>query len=113
MAVAKAEWGTWFMMGALLGVAGVAGLVFCVRGFLRSGYRGILIAAVVLNIVVLLIARAAVFAWRRCNAVHAGECRQIFPSSEFVRMASSGLSCRCGMCKLGLATPLVAPVRRH
>jgi len=28
MAVAKAEWGTWFMMGALLGVAGVAGLVF-------------------------------------------------------------------------------------
>lgn len=62
MAVPKAEWGTWFMMGALLGVAGIAGLLFCVRGFLRSGYRGILIAAVVLNIVVLLIAWAGVFA---------------------------------------------------
>ena len=62
MAVAKAEWGMWFMMGALLGVAGVAGLVFCVRGFLRSGYRGLLIAAGVLNLVVLLIAWAGVFA---------------------------------------------------
>ena len=62
MAVAKAEWGTWFMMGALLGVAGVAGLVFCVRAFVRSGYRGMAIAAGVLNIVVLLIAWAGVFA---------------------------------------------------
>ncbi len=62
MAVAKAEWGMWFMMGALLGVAGIAGLVFCVRGFLRNGHRSMLLAAVVLNIVVLLIAWAGVFA---------------------------------------------------
>lgn len=62
MAVAKAEWGTWFMMGALLGVAGITGLLFCVRALLCSGYRGMAIAAGVLNIVVLLIAWAGMFA---------------------------------------------------
>lgn len=62
MAVPKAEWGTWFMMGALLGVAGITGLIFCIRAFVRSGYRGMAIAAAVLNIVVLLIAWAGVFA---------------------------------------------------
>jgi phage terminase large subunit-like protein len=62
MAVPKAEWGTWFMMGALLGLAGITGFVFCVRAFMRSGYRGMAIAAVVLNIVVLLIAWAGLFA---------------------------------------------------
>lgn len=62
MAVPKAEWGTWFVIGALMGVAGAAGLVFAVRAFARHGYRSITVAALLLNLVVLLIAWAGVFA---------------------------------------------------
>jgi hypothetical protein len=62
MAVAKAEWGTWFVMGALLGVAGIAGLALVIKAFTRSGYRSMAVAALVLNLVVVLIAWAGVFA---------------------------------------------------
>jgi hypothetical protein len=62
MAVAKAEWGKWFVIGTLLGLSGIAGLVFAVKAFIRRGYRGMAIAACILNIVVILIAWAGLFA---------------------------------------------------
>ena len=62
MAVAKAEWGKWFVIGPLLGVSGIVGAVFAARAFVRSGYRGIVIAAFILNIVMILIAWAGLFA---------------------------------------------------
>jgi len=62
MAVPKAEWGKWFVMGALLGAAGIAGVVFAAQAFVRQGYRSAIIAALILNIVVILIAWAGLFA---------------------------------------------------
>lgn len=62
MAVPKAQWGTWFAIGALMGATGIAGLVFTVKAFLRGGYRSLVAAALVLNLVVMLIAWAGLFA---------------------------------------------------
>ncbi len=62
MALSKAEWGTWFVIGPLLGVSGIVGAVFVARAFVRGGYRGIVIAAFILNVVVILVAWAGLFA---------------------------------------------------
>lgn len=62
MAVPKAEWGTWFVIGALMGVAGLAGLVFAGKALARDGYRSLAVAALVLNLAVVLIAWAGLFA---------------------------------------------------
>lgn len=62
MAVPKAEWGTWFVIGALMGVAGIAGLVFTFKAFARGGHRSLSVAGLLLNLVLLLIAWAGVFA---------------------------------------------------
>lgn len=62
MAVPKAEWGTWFVIGALMGVAGIVGLVFAFKALARGGYRSLAVAALVLNIAVVLIAWAGLFA---------------------------------------------------
>lgn len=62
MAVPKAEWGTWFFIGVLMGVAGIVGLVLAVKALLRGGYRSLAVAALVLNLAVVLIAWAGLFA---------------------------------------------------
>jgi hypothetical protein len=62
MAVPKAEWGTWFLIGALMGVAGIAGLVFTFKAVARGGYRSLAAAGLVLNIVVMLTAWVELFA---------------------------------------------------
>lgn len=62
MAVPKAEWGTWFVIGALMGVAGIAGFVFAVKALLRGGYRSLAVAGLVLSIAVVLTAWAGLFA---------------------------------------------------
>jgi hypothetical protein len=62
LAVPKAEWGLWFFMGALFGVAGITGLVFACKAFARGGYRSMVVAAFVLNLVILVIGWAGLFA---------------------------------------------------
>ena len=62
MAVPKAEWGTWFVIGGLLGVAGIAGFAIGCKALMRGGYRSMAIAALVLNLVIVLIAWAGLFA---------------------------------------------------
>ena len=61
LAVATRELGTWIFIGPLLSVAGITGLVFACKAFMRSGYRGMIIAAAVLNLVILVIAWAGLF----------------------------------------------------
>jgi hypothetical protein len=61
LAVQKAEWGLWFLIGPLFGISGVAGLVFACKAFARGGYRSIIIAAFVLNLVILVIGWAGLF----------------------------------------------------
>lgn len=62
MAVPKAEWGTWFVIGALMSAGGLAGVVFAVRALMRGGYRSVAVAGLVLSLVVVLVAWAGVFA---------------------------------------------------
>jgi hypothetical protein len=62
MAVPKAQWGTWLVIGTLMGVAGIAGFVFAVKAFMRGGYRSLVVVGLVLNLVVVLIAWAGLFA---------------------------------------------------
>lgn len=62
MAVPKAEWGTWFVIGALMGIAGIAGFVFAFKALMRGGYRSMAVASLVLNLAVVLIAWAGLFA---------------------------------------------------
>lgn len=62
MAVPKAEWGTWFVIGALMGVAGIAGAVFAIQALVRGGYRSMAVAGLMLSIAVVLIAWAGLFA---------------------------------------------------
>jgi hypothetical protein len=62
MAVPKAEWGTWMIIGTLLGIASVAGLVFTFKAFVRGGRRTMAVAGLLLNLVLLLVAWAGLFA---------------------------------------------------
>ncbi|MBM3341285.1 MAG: hypothetical protein FJY56_04110 [Betaproteobacteria bacterium] len=62
LAVPKAEWGTWFVIGALMGVAGVAGVVFAIQAFVRGGYRSLAVAGLLLSLAVVLMAWAGLFA---------------------------------------------------
>lgn len=61
LAVPTREWGTWFFIGPLLGIAGVAGMVFCCKAFARGGFRTLVVAGFILNAVVVLIAWAGLF----------------------------------------------------
>jgi phage terminase large subunit-like protein len=61
MAVPKAEWGTWFVMGALMGLTALAGLVFGFKALARGGYRSLVVAGLLLNVVLLLVAWAGLF----------------------------------------------------
>ena len=60
-AVPTREWGTWFLIGPLLGIAGFAGLFFACKAFLRRGQRTLAVAAFILNVVAILIAWAGLF----------------------------------------------------
>lgn len=60
-AVPVREWGTWFVIGTLLCVAGLAGLVCALRAFTREGWRGIAAAGLVLGLLAMLIAWAGLF----------------------------------------------------
>ena len=60
-AVPAREWGTWLVMGSIMGVAGIAGLVFTIIAFIRKRLRACAIAGLVLNPVVLLTAWAGLF----------------------------------------------------
>ena len=55
------EWGTWFFIGPLLGIAGCAGLFFAGKAFLRGGQRTLAVAASIVNVVAILIAWAGLF----------------------------------------------------
>jgi hypothetical protein len=59
-AVPTREWGTWFFMGPLLGLGGIAGLVFTFKAFAR-GSRTAAVAGLILNTVLVLIAWAGLF----------------------------------------------------
>ncbi len=61
LAVPVREWGTWIVIGPLLGIAGIVGLVFACKAFSRGGQRTLAVAAFILNIVALLIAWAGLF----------------------------------------------------
>jgi hypothetical protein len=61
LAVPPREWGTWFFIGPLLGIAGIAGLVFAGKAFIRRGQRTLTVAAFILNAVAILIAWAGLF----------------------------------------------------
>jgi hypothetical protein len=61
LAVPTREWGTWFFIGPLLGIAGIAGLVFAGKAFIRRGQRTLTVAAFILNVVAILIAWAGLF----------------------------------------------------
>jgi len=60
-AVPTREWGTWFVIGPLLGLAGITGLVFVFRAFTRGGQRTLAVAGVILNALVILTAWAGLF----------------------------------------------------
>ena len=61
LAVPTREWGTWFVIGPLLGAAGIIGLVFVCKAFARGGQRTLAVAAFLLTGVVILIAWAGLF----------------------------------------------------
>jgi hypothetical protein len=61
LAVPVREWGTWFVIGTLLCVAGLAGLVCAFRAFMRKGWRGVAAAGLVLSLMAMLIAWAGLF----------------------------------------------------
>jgi ACR3 family arsenite efflux pump ArsB len=61
LAVPGREWGTWFFIGPLLGLGGIAGLVFAFKAFAR-GSRTAAVAGFILNSVLVLIAWAGLFA---------------------------------------------------
>lgn len=46
LAVSKAEWGIWFFIGPLLGIAGIAGMVFACKAFARRGQRTLTVAII-------------------------------------------------------------------
>jgi len=60
-AVPAREWGTWLVMGSILGGAGLVGLVFTIMAFVRKRLRACAVAGLVLNPVVLLTAWAGLF----------------------------------------------------
>lgn len=62
IAVSTQEWGTWFFIGPLLGIAGIAGIVFACMALVRGDQRTLAAAAFILNAVALLIAWAGLFA---------------------------------------------------
>ena len=59
--VSTREWGTWFFIGPLLGLTGIAGLVCTIKVLVRKGFRALAIAALVPNPLMLLIAWAGLF----------------------------------------------------
>jgi ACR3 family arsenite efflux pump ArsB len=59
-AVPTREWGTWFFMGLLLGVGGIAGMVLTFKAFAR-GSRTAAVAGFILNAVLMLTAWAGLF----------------------------------------------------
>ena len=59
--VPSREWGTWFFIGPLMGIAGIAGFVFVCKAFVRKKLRSLAIAGLVLNPTVVLIAWAGLF----------------------------------------------------
>jgi ACR3 family arsenite efflux pump ArsB len=59
-AVPTREWGTWFFMGPLLGVGGIAGMAFTFKAFAR-GSRTAAVAGFILNAVLMLTAWAGLF----------------------------------------------------
>jgi ACR3 family arsenite efflux pump ArsB len=59
-AVPTREWGTWFFMGPLLGVGGIAGMVLTFKAFAR-GSRTAAVAGFILNAVLMLTAWAGLF----------------------------------------------------
>ena len=60
-AVSTREGGTWFFIGPLLGLTGIAGLVCTIKVLVRKGFRALAIAALVPNPLMLLIAWAGLF----------------------------------------------------
>ena len=61
LAVSTREWGTWFIIGPLLGIAGIVGVIFAGKALTRGGQRTLAVAAFILNVVALLIAWAGLF----------------------------------------------------
>ena len=61
LAVPSREWGTWFFIGPLMSLSGIAGLVFAFKAFVR-GSRIAAVAGFILNSVLVLIAWAGLFA---------------------------------------------------
>jgi hypothetical protein len=61
LAVPTREWGTWFVIGPLLGIAGIVGVIFACKALTRGGQRTLAVAAFILNVVALLIAWAGLF----------------------------------------------------
>jgi hypothetical protein len=62
MPAPKAQWGIWFAIGALMGVAGIAGSKVGVKVLMRGDYRSMAVTGLALNLVVVLIAWAGWFA---------------------------------------------------
>ena len=60
-AIPTREWGTWFVIGPLMGAAGIAGFVFVCKAFVHKKLRSLAVAGLVLNPVVVLTAWAGLF----------------------------------------------------
>ena len=60
-AIPTREWGTWFVIGPLMAIAGIAGFVFVCKAFVRKKLRSLAVAGLVLNPVVVLTAWAGLF----------------------------------------------------
>ena len=59
--VPTSHWGTWFFIGPLMGIAGIAGFVFVCLAVVRKKLRALAIVGLVLNPVVVLTAWAGLF----------------------------------------------------